>query len=198
MNLHLVPNDPSKAVLMSDDGVVQYRITTRRKHLFCTPVCQIFRSPAPSRPPTEDRLVAEIEWKRWSHPIVRSDVFDGTMLEMEVREFLYKLGRKFSTTRYFLGSDDKEYCWKDIKGVAQILTARESKANVARFSYQTSRADHFPTQKRYFLQIEPTTLDIDMLVITFIIMEKRRREREAHPDGDEAPFESGFDGAVAA
>lgn len=95
MNLYLVPNNPCKTVLVSNNGTAQYRITTRRKHLFGAPLCHIY-CPATS-PSGQDRLVAEIEWKRWSHPVVRSDVFDGTMQEMELREFLYKLGRKFST-----------------------------------------------------------------------------------------------------
>ena len=95
MNLYLVPNDPCKAVFVSSEGVALYRITTRRRHFFGTLVTQIHRPVSPGS--THNVLVAEVEWKRWSHPVVKSDAFDGTMQDMEVREFLYKLGRKFST-----------------------------------------------------------------------------------------------------
>ena len=35
----------------------------------------------------------------------------------------------------------------------------------------------FKAETKWCLRIAPTTLDIDMIVVTFIIMEKRRRER---------------------
>ena len=37
----------------------------------------------------------------------------------------------------------------------------------------------FKAETKWCLRIAPTTLDIDMIVVTFIIMEKRRRERLA-------------------
>jgi len=203
MNLYLVPNDPGKTVFVSADGVAHYRVTTRRKHIFGAPLCQIYQPASPSSlsSSADDRLVGEIEWKRWSHPVVRSDVFDGTMQELELREFLYKLGRKFSTTRFFLGSDDKEYCWKDIKGIGHVLTGREHKNEIARFVYNDVAKGSSASQEKCVLQIQPTSLNVDMIILTFIIMEKRRRDREAHPDrrefGENA-FESGFDGGVGA
>ncbi|THH16833.1 hypothetical protein EUX98_g9239 [Antrodiella citrinella] len=203
MNLYLVPNDPLKTVLFSADGATRYRITTRRKYIFGPPLSRIYRPVGTSSVPSkDDKLVAEIEWKRWSHPVVRSDAFDGTMHEIELREFLYKLGKKFSTTRYFLGSDDKEYCWKDTKGTGHILSSRVAKREVARFNYDVALDGTLAGQKKWFIQVQPSELSLDMIILTFVIMEKRRREREAHPErrgfGDENPFESGFDGGVGA
>ena len=39
----------------------------------------------------------------------------------------------------------------------------------------------FRHQRKWYLQIQPTTLDIDMVVITFIIMEKKRRDKVTDP-----------------
>lgn len=52
-------------------------------------------------------------------------------------------------------------------------------------------------QKKWYLQIQPSTLDIDMVVITFIIMEKKRRDKVTDPlavrvlDHDEDIVEGG-------
>ena len=37
----------------------------------------------------------------------------------------------------------------------------------------------FKAETKWCLRIAPTTLDIDMIVLTFVIMEKRRRDRVA-------------------
>lgn len=98
MNLYLVPNNISNGTLLNAQGLVQYRFTTRRKHVFRPPITRIYRpaSADASCPLPNDTIVAEIEWKRWSHPVIRSNVFDGSMQEMEVREFLYKHDNGFN------------------------------------------------------------------------------------------------------
>lgn len=125
-----------------------------------------------------------------------------------------------SSTRYFLGNDGKEYCWKDMRGTGHVvrlffpvpsrptyspleqLTARYEKVEVARFTYQVATEGMLAGQKKWYLQVYPSSLDTDIIIITFIIMEKRRREREKHSDkegfAEDNPFESGFDGGIAA
>lgn len=80
------------------------------------------------------------------------------------------------------------------------LTARETKTEVARFSYDVVHpgSSSLSLHNQHYIEVGSTTLDLDMIIITFVITEKRRREREAHPDGDETPFENGFEGAATA
>ncbi|TCD64674.1 hypothetical protein EIP91_003788 [Steccherinum ochraceum] len=197
MNLYLVPNDINKTVIMTADGVAKYRVATRRKFLVGPPLSQIYR--CATGPDSEDTLIGEVEWKRWSHPVVRSDRFDGTMREMELKDFLYKLGRNHSTTRYFLGSNDKEYCWNTVKGVGCVLSDRNGKKEIARLHCQ-ALPDAYTGQEKWHIKVNPTSLDLDMIIITFVIVEKRRREQDESDkdDVEENPFkfESGFDGGV--
>jgi len=194
MNLYLVPNDPERAVLVSTNGVAQYKVTTSKPGLFGSPAITTIMRPADNE---ADSLVAEIEWRRWGkHPVVRSNVFDGSSEELEVREFLYKVGSTFSSTRYFLGNDDEEYRWKLIKGIGQVLTNRRTRDEIACFTQDTVKEGYFQGEQKWFLEIQPTGLDIDLIVLTFLIMEKRRRDREADPETvgvyhDEDPCEGG-------
>lgn len=95
MNLYLVPNDPEKTVLVSANGVAQYKVTTSKAQTFGSPAITTIFRPADNE---DDSLVAEIEWRRWrKHPVVRSNVFDGLGQELELRDFLYKVGSAFSS-----------------------------------------------------------------------------------------------------
>ncbi|KAI0781400.1 hypothetical protein BD413DRAFT_667306 [Trametes elegans] len=176
MRLYLVPNDPEHTTLVSPNGVAQYQVNTAKAHRLAPPVLSI-RRPAENEP---DSVVAEIEWRRFgAHPVVRSNVFDGTGQEMEVRDFLYKLGHHFTPTRYFLGNDDVEYRWKPLKDVGHVLTRLDTGEEVARFTQELVAEGFFRGERKWCLQIQATTLDIDMVVTTFIIVEKRRRDRVA-------------------
>ncbi|OBZ75668.1 hypothetical protein A0H81_04804 [Grifola frondosa] len=197
MNLYLVPNDPERTTLVSANGVAQYQVTTTKARTFRSPaVLRITRSAESEG----DSIVAEVEWRKWSaHPVVRSNVFDGAVQELEVREFLYKLGRFTSSTRYFLGNDDEEYRWKLVKGVGFVLTNTLTSEEVARFTQDAVSEGFFRGEKKWMLQVQPSSLDIDMIVLTFIIMEKRRRDRVAEhmkvANQDEDPLEGGGDEA---
>ncbi|KAI0373254.1 hypothetical protein BV20DRAFT_938211 [Pilatotrama ljubarskyi] len=176
MRLYLVPNDPERTTLVSANGVAHYQVSTAKAHRLSAPVLSI-RRPAESE---GDSLVAEVEWRRFrAHPVVRSNVFDGNMQEIEVRDFLYKLGHHFTPTRYFLGDDGQEYRWKPFKDIGHVLTHLDTGAEVARFTQELVTEGFFRGERKWCLQVQPTTLDIDMIVLTFIIMEKRRRDRVA-------------------
>ena len=64
------------------------------------------------------------------------------------------------------------------RGGAQ-LTQLKSGEVVARFTQELVKEGFFCGERKWCLQIEPTALDIDTIVLTFIIMEKRRRDRVA-------------------
>ncbi|KAI0648331.1 hypothetical protein C8Q79DRAFT_999708 [Trametes meyenii] len=193
MRLYLVPNDPEHTTLVSANGVAHYQVNTIKAHRLSAPVLCI-RRPAESE---GDSLVAAVDWKRFgAHPVVKSNIFDGTEQEMEVRDFLYKLGHHFTPTRYFMGNDGQEYRWKPFKDIGHVLTHLESGAEIARFSQEVVIEGFFRSERKWCLQIQPTTLDIDMIVVTFIIMEKRRRDRVAADSMktrpcDEDPAEGG-------
>lgn len=184
MNLYLIPNDPMQTTLVSADGVAQYRVaTTAGSGLRRTAVTRIAR-------PVEG-TVAEVEWRRWgAHPVVRSRVFDGEDQTLEVRELLYKLGSTFSTARYFLGTDNEEYRWKYAKGSGYVLTKRSTGEEVARHTPELVKDGYFKGEQQWVLKIKPgCDLDADMVVLTFVILEKRRREKLAK----QSPEEHGTD-----
>ncbi|KAH9948116.1 hypothetical protein B0H21DRAFT_735446 [Amylocystis lapponica] len=189
MNLYLVPNDPERTTLVSANGIAYYQVATTVSRPFGGPSVSRIKRPAESE---GDSIVAEVEWRRWgAHPIVRSNVFDGSDQELEVRELLYKRGKTFSSTRYFIGNDDEVYRWKLVKGIGFVLTNHSTGDEVARFTQDLVRD--------VVSQIRPSALNTDMIVITFIIMEKRRRDRVtdhtavAVPGHDEDPGDGGGD-----
>ncbi len=93
MRLYLVPNDPERTTLVSANGVAHYKVHTAKAHRFGPSVLSIRRSADEE----VDSVVGEVEWRRFgAHPVVRSNVFDGTLQEMEVRNFLYKPGHRFT------------------------------------------------------------------------------------------------------
>ena len=85
--------------------------------------------------------------------------------------------------------------------VAAQLTQLKSGEVVARFTQELVKEGFFCGERKWCLQIEPTTLDIDTIVLTFIIMEKRRRDRVSaecmrRGDRDEDPAEGGCEGGM--
>jgi len=89
------------------------------------------------------------------------------------------------------------YCWRVVKGIGSVLTCAKTREEVARFTEDDVKEGYFRGQKKWYLQTYPSTLDIDMVVITFIIMEKRRRDKVTDPlavrvlEHDEDPAEGG-------
>lgn len=94
--------------------------------------------------------------------------------------YLYKHS-KFSSLRYFVGDDATECCWKTFKPLGCILTCCDTSAEIARFT--TVRCDEglFAGEWKSVLRVNPCSVDIDLIVLTFIIIEKKRRERDGDP-----------------
>lgn len=91
---YLSPNDIENTLLVSSDGVVRYKVKTLKPSLLHSCARTIIESPEGAN---GVRSVAVIKWRRWSHPSVKTSIFDGTDQEMELREFLYKLDGKFTS-----------------------------------------------------------------------------------------------------
>lgn len=140
MNLYFIPNDPEQTTLVSGSGVPQYTVSTTKSSGFRKPVVTKICRPTET---VADNVIGEVEWRKWgAHPVVRSNVFDGTDQIIEVRELLYKLGSTFSTcvpcypsvlggeltspsvrrARFFLGNDNEEYRWKFAKGKGYVVS----------------------------------------------------------------------------
>ena len=90
LRLNLVPNDPARTTLVSANGVAHYQVATARAHALAPPVTRVRRSAESAR----EACVAEVRFG--AHPVVRSNVFDGAAMQLQVRELLYKVGRKFT------------------------------------------------------------------------------------------------------
>ena len=92
MRLYFVPNDPERTTFVSANGVPHYQVTTGTT----ARGSRVLRIRRPAECEAES-VVGEVEWPAWrfgAHAVVRSNVFDGTMQELEVRAFLYKMGCK--------------------------------------------------------------------------------------------------------
>jgi len=183
MDLYLVPNNPENTVLVSVNGVAHYQIRTLKpKH---GPHLTLIQRPADS---TEDSIVAEVEWRHWDKPtIFRSPLLSGVGQSIGTQgvgvlasHYLHKR-RKFSSLRYFIGDDAMEYCWKTLKGLGCILTCCDTRTEIARFTTVRCHEGLFAGEWKSVLQLNPCSVDIDLIVLTFLIIEKKRRERDGDP-----------------
>ncbi|OCH85228.1 hypothetical protein OBBRIDRAFT_785157 [Obba rivulosa] len=194
LSLYLVPNDPERTTLVSPTGEGIYQVTTSKPRTLGGPAVTVLKRRAHS---TGDSVVAEIEWRRWgAHPVVRSSIFDGVLQKLKIHDLLHNKGGRFSLTRYFLGNDDIMYRWKLVQGIGYVLTNRRSGKEVARFTQEVVTDGFFRGERKWLLSIEPGTLNVDIIILTFIIVEKRRRDRvtdymaitrEDDEDPDEGP-----------
>ena len=92
-----------------------------------------------------------------------------------------------------------EYCWKTLKGLGCIvsspfaflrmihfkkhfqLTCCDTRTEIARFTTVKCPEGLFAGEWKSVLQLNPCSVDIDLIVLTFIIIEKKRRERDGDP-----------------
>ncbi|ESK94247.1 box-containing protein [Moniliophthora roreri MCA 2997] len=137
----------------------------------------------------------------------------GKAVGILATDFLYKKGQ-FSSSRYFLGSDGIEYRWKFVKGVGCVLTRSSTNEEIARYAYAQTDEGLYAGERKSRLRIHPFTstteagsreLDIDLIIISFLIMEKKRRDHKGlgsglmEQDHDEDPQgDGGGDGGSGA
>jgi len=146
---------------------------------------------------SEDNAIARIAWKTWN----TSTTVYGNLLE-EMREgvrgsdLIYR-PNKFCTSRCFLGNDGREYCWKLIlKGF--VLTSSDTGEEVARFERDAKGRGIFTGQRKSCLTFQDSrtiTIDRDLVLLSFLILEKKRLDhaRDGTSWGlrDEDPVDGG-------
>ncbi|KAF9484918.1 hypothetical protein BDN70DRAFT_824728 [Pholiota conissans] len=185
MDLFLSSTNPENTLFFSANGVVHYQVVTTRSHTPGASVSNILR---PAAKP-EDGVVAEIEWKNRHTPtIIRSPLLSGvgqcvgsTGIGIKAFQYLYKRNR-FSPSRYFVADDALEYRWKIIKGVGCKLILCDADAEIASSSWSTVTDGVFAGETKQVLRIHPCSIDIDLIMLTFVIMENKRREKYGHSD----------------
>ncbi|KAL1681207.1 hypothetical protein EV122DRAFT_206296 [Schizophyllum commune] len=172
MDLFFLPNDPQRATVVSANDIAHFRITTRKG------VTRVIR-PAESESAS---IVAEILWNNWESPtVVRSSLLarkyrrDEGLKGVRATEFLYKRAR-FSSSRCFVGNDGVEYRWKSVRGVGLLLTRVDTSEEVARFFTTTPVDGAFKGERRSTLRIQACTIDVELILLTFLIIEKKRRD----------------------
>lgn len=97
-----------------------------------------------------------------------------------------------------MGDDATEYCWKTLKRLGCIvsspfasshgsfseifqLTCCDTSAEIARFTTVRCHEGLFSGEWKSVLRLNPCSVDLDLIVLTFIIIEKKRRERDGEP-----------------
>ncbi|KAG7086529.1 hypothetical protein E1B28_002480 [Marasmius oreades] len=117
---------------------------------------------------------SEIHNSRRPHKACRR--VDGKTVGVLGTEFLYKRAR-FTPTRYFLGNDNVEYRWRIVKGVGCVLTHGKTNEEIARFTYTATDEGLYAGERKSRLRIQPCSVDIDLIVLSFLMMEKKRQDR---------------------
>lgn len=193
MDLILVPNDPLNTVLLSANGTPHYYIRTAKVENGTSPLISVVlrgrnrgkgKGRAKGRDNTDSSaLVAEVEWRSWDDPtVVRSPLLKATLgVGLPSSSFLWKR-HPFSRSHYFSDDDGTQYRWKVIRGTGYVLTCpKTNNAEIARFVYAASHVDSlFAGEKRHILRIQPGpfNIDIDLVILTFIILESKRRDEK--------------------
>ncbi|KAG6850418.1 hypothetical protein H0H93_013643 [Arthromyces matolae] len=79
------------------------------------------------------------------------------------------------------------------------LTSVHDNKEVAKYTIGNRVEGSFVGEKKSFLKIQPCSLDLDLLILSFAVMEKKRRDRSSDlgsivPHEDEAQDEGIADG----
>jgi len=172
MNISFRNNDPTNtSVVDTNTGAPLYEIETPRSFFKSrtTTIRRIYQQGSPSR------VVSQIKWSTFSPDLVSVDGNQWT----KVNSFLVK-GGIFSESRTFVTVDGAEYKWKS-KSDKFTLVERGSRTVVARSHRHIIPGwilNPFAPRPDMSIDIMPSAVSIlDIVVLTFIIMEKKRQER---------------------
>ncbi|KAJ3505124.1 hypothetical protein NLJ89_g7576 [Agrocybe chaxingu] len=199
MDLFFVPNSLENTLLVSANGVAHYQIQTTsfRNGSQIT----LIQRPDFIESSPEESVIAEIEWHHKNTPtVIRSPMLGGVGqcvgsrgVGVKASKYLYKRHR-FSPVRYFVGDDAKEYRWKLVRNTGCILTRLDTNRDIACSMTTACVEGLFAGERKQILRIQPCALDIDVVVLTFLVMERKRRardgggleevERDEDPQGD--------------
>ncbi|KAI0059051.1 TonB box-containing protein [Artomyces pyxidatus] len=183
MRLYLVHADPLHTTLVSANGVSQYRISTPTNCV--NPLTSRIRRPMKVK---ADSDVADITWGGGGHVgVVRSGLFNFPSRtkgarEVKIKDLLYHPSA-FGRSRAFIGDDGDEYRWKWSKTFGQRLFHVRTGAVTASYRPELYYVHEgvFRGQRKASLLIDPLcAIDFDIIVLTFVIMEKKRRDKLHH------------------
>ncbi|KAI0279856.1 hypothetical protein BGY98DRAFT_1095922 [Russula aff. rugulosa BPL654] len=165
MELYLIPNDPVNTTLITSDGYLRYLRPSVHDN-------------------NEHETFGEITWGGLGrHSVIHSDLFKGRAdvaggKAVRVKDLLWKINT-FGNSRCFIGNDEEEYVWKFCKSTGfQLLQVRTGSVK-AIYEHRPSHVATgvFKGQFKTCLRIHPSCkLDTDILVLTFVVMEKKRRD----------------------
>ncbi|KAL4258045.1 protein of unknown function DUF6593 [Pleurotus pulmonarius] len=197
MDLFLVPNNVENAVFVSSSGDPCYEIITSKTSrgevdLMTSEIQRIVAAGDPTLAEPEDgdeaeerfMVVAEVDWKSWSNPtIVRSPIMlaggktrsRGESGSMKATDFLFKQ-KRFSRSRCFRDGGET-YCWKHGAN-GFLLLHKLTKTEIARCTVALVTHGVFAGEKKLRLTIHASVykVNVDMIVLSFIILEKKRRD----------------------
>ncbi|KAI0259921.1 hypothetical protein BC834DRAFT_589847 [Gloeopeniophorella convolvens] len=184
MELYLIPNDPVNTVLISADGVPHFQVRTSRRLSSLRTSSSVILRLAPGLEESEQETLGEIVWGGLGrNSVVHSELFKrhatlSSDKAVRVKDLLWKINT-FGTSRCFIGNDEEEYLWKFSKGTGFQLFHVRTGCVKALYEPNPSHVAKgaFEGQFKTCLRIHPSCmLDLDILVLTFIIMEKKRRD----------------------
>ncbi|KAF5358510.1 hypothetical protein D9756_001965 [Leucocoprinus leucothites] len=207
MNLYLVPDNPENTTFVSANGTAHFRVTT-----MSSPEGSVTYLQRPSEN-LEDGLLAEIRTARGKKAtIVASSLLEGAAYPNRDNEsqgfdaslFLHRKGRFDASSRYFTGNDGAEYRWKYQKSLGWTLTQCSTGEEIAQQVRWFSEEGVFAGQERSALRINPCSVDIELVVLSFVMAEKKRRPRiKSKADesktlhAEDVPLDGAVEGAEA-
>lgn len=180
MELYLIPNDPVNTTLITSDGYLRYWVRTSRPLSSLRTCSSIIQRPS-VHDNNEVEILGEVTWGGFGrHSVVHSDLFKGRADAAGGKAVRVKdLPGPLSSSRCFIGNDEEEYVWKFCKSTGfQLLHVRTGSVK-AIYEHSPSHVARgtFKGQFKTCLRIHPSCkLDTDILVMTFVIMEKKRRD----------------------
>ncbi|KAJ8502479.1 hypothetical protein ONZ45_g11716 [Pleurotus djamor] len=165
MKLYLSDSDPRNTVFGSEtDGRAMYIVDTPFK-FFDTRVSKISKVVHGVVEP-----LAEIEWHTFASSRLR---FQGK--DVAFTDMFQRVGFAWRD-RVFVGTDDREYKWR-LSSASKLYLNDRTETPVAR-SHKLSLGIFGPSHSPY-LEVFPEGEGIlDMIIITFVYVEKLRRDNE--------------------
>ncbi|GJE88101.1 hypothetical protein PsYK624_041840 [Phanerochaete sordida] len=177
MELLLSHDSCTNTELSSDGGRILYFITTPHtlKNLLWTRTVVSRRVLDAREPGVEADDIATIDW----HTSKETQVtFRGDTMDIDT--FL----PKYESSRSFTGPDGRSYTWRtsrDTMRACHLDVESDKPATVATCRHEVNVI----TGKKPSLQVDDSVLNLlDLIVVTWIFVEKDRREEEAKSGGD--------------
>jgi len=180
-------NSPTETILVSHTGDPLYKITTPWSlHQFQGYVTHIFRFQTLETGDIVQEKVGKIEWHSFRHTLI---CLEGS--EPEASGYFLRRDRPFSSSRTFTGCDGLPYKWIIVGDTLHLyqtpgsysLMAFTCTASPPRHTTNSPKPKTHTCKRQYetrsSLEVPVLNLDqemMDLIVISWVFMERRRRE----------------------